>query len=274
MTMAVSLLVLVATVQMFRTIPKGFLPDEDQGFIFVFTEGAQGISYDSLVEHQLQLNDIVMKLPWVDSFNSTVGGGNANVSQSSNQGRIFIHMVPRNQRGPAVDMVQEIRAKLSVVPGINAYPQILPTIRIGGALTKSQYQFTLQCPDTKELYDAAPKLESKLRSDPRVSGLLQDVASDLQIKNPQIDVKINRDRASTLGITAAGRRCAVYGVRSEADFDDLCSGKYIPRGDRIEAGVPGRPFGFVDALHKIERWPVSAAECGGAILAEPWAADH
>jgi len=99
-------------------------------------KGAQGISYDSLVRHQLALNEIVMKLPWVDSFNSTVGGGSASVSQSSNQGRIFIHMVPRNQRGPAVDMVQEIRAKLAVVPGINAYPQILPTIRIGGGAYK------------------------------------------------------------------------------------------------------------------------------------------
>jgi HAE1 family hydrophobic/amphiphilic exporter-1 len=209
-TMAVSLIVLVATVQMFRTIPKGFLPDEDQGFIFVFTEGPQGISYDSMVRHQLELNEIVMKLPWVDSFNSTVGGGSSSVSQSSNQGRIFIHMVPRNQRGKAVDLVQQIREKLAVVPGINAYPQMLPTIRIGGQLTKSQYQFTLQSPDTKELYDVAPKLESKLRSDPRVSNLLQDVTSDLLIKNPQIDVKINRDRASTLGITAAQVEDALY----------------------------------------------------------------
>jgi hydrophobic/amphiphilic exporter-1 (mainly G- bacteria), HAE1 family len=209
-TMAVSLIVLVATVQMFRTIPKGFLPDEDQGFIFVFTEGPQGISYDSMVRHQLALNDIVMKLPWVDSYNSTVGGGSSSVSQSSNQGRIFMHMVPRNQRKPALDLVQELRAKLAVVPGINAYPQMLPTIRIGGQLTKSQYQFTLQSPDTKELYDAAPKLESKLRSDPRVSNLLQDVTSDLLIKNPQIDVKINRDRASTLGITAEQVEDALY----------------------------------------------------------------
>jgi hydrophobic/amphiphilic exporter-1 (mainly G- bacteria), HAE1 family len=209
-TMAVSLIVLVATVQMFRTIPKGFLPDEDQGFIFVFTEGPQGISYDSMVRHQLALNDIVRKLPWVESFNSTVGGGSSSVSQSSNQGRIFIHMVPRKQRGSAVEMVQQIRAQLAVVPGINAYPQLLPTIRIGGQLTKSQYQFTLQSPDTKELYDAAPKLESKLRSDPRVSNLLQDVTSDLLIKNPQIDVKINRDRASTLGITAQQVEDALY----------------------------------------------------------------
>src|SRR5882724_3309072 len=202
-TMAVSLIVLVATVQMFRTIPKGFLPDEDQGFLFVFTEGPQGISFDSMVRHQLALNDIVQELPWVGSFNSTVGGG-------SNQGRIFIHMVARNQRKSAPDLVEELREKLAVVPGINAYPQMLPTIRIGGQLTKSQYQFTLQSPDTKELYDAAPKLESKLRSDPRVANLLQDVTSDLLIKNPQIDVKINRDRASTLGITAQQVEDALY----------------------------------------------------------------
>jgi len=209
-TMAVSLIVLVATIQMFRIIPKGFLPDEDQGFIFVFTEGPQGISYDSMVRHQKALNDIVMKLPWVDTFNSTVGGGSSSISQSSNQGRIFIHMVPRDQRKPALELVQELRAQLAVVPGINAYPQMLPTIRIGGQLTKSQYQYTLQSPDTKELYEAAPKLESKLRSDPRVSNLLQDVTSDLLIKNPQIDVKINRDRASTLGITAAQVEDALY----------------------------------------------------------------
>jgi hydrophobic/amphiphilic exporter-1 (mainly G- bacteria), HAE1 family len=209
-TMAVSLIVLVATVQMFRTIPKGFLPDEDQGFIFVFTEGPQGISYDSMVRHQLALNDIVMKLPWVETFNSTVGGGSSSISQSSNQGRIFIHMLPRNQRAPALELVQQLRAQLAVVPGINAYPQMLPTIRIGGQLTKSQYQYTLQSPDTKELYEAAPKLESKLRSDPRVSNLLQDVTSDLLIKNPQIDVKINRDRASTLGITAQQVEDALY----------------------------------------------------------------
>ena len=203
-TLVVSLLVLAGTVQLFRTVPTGFLPDEDQGFLFVFTEGPQGISYDSMVRHQKQLNDIVMTLPWVDSFNSTVGGG------SSNQGRIFIHMLPRGQRKPALQLVQELRARLMAVPGINAYPQMLPTIRIGGQLTKSQYQFTLQSPDTKELYDASPKLESKLKTDPRVRNLLQDVTSDLLIKNPQIDVKINRDRASSLGISAQQVEDALY----------------------------------------------------------------
>src|SRR5215467_10608134 len=203
-TFAVSLVVLAATVQLFRTIPKGFLPDEDQGFIFVFTEGPQGISYDSMVRHQKMLNDIVMKQPWVDSFNSTVGG------LASNQGRIFIHMVPAGQRKRAIDLVQELRVKLADIPGFTAYPQMLPTIRIGGQLTKSQYQFTLQSPDTKELYDISPKLESRLRSDPRVRNLLQDVTSDLLMKNPQINVEINRDRASSLGITANQIEDALY----------------------------------------------------------------
>ena len=203
-TMTVSLIVLAATVQLFRTVPKGFLPDEDQGFIFVFTEGPQGISYDSMVRHQLMLNDIIKQQPWVESFNSTVGG------MTSNQGRVFIHMVPPAKRKPALELVQELRTKLAAVPGFTAYPQMLPTIRIGGQLTKSQYQFTLQSPDTKELYDVSPKLESKLRSDPRVRNLIQDVTSDLLIKNPQINVELNRDRASSLGITANQVEDALY----------------------------------------------------------------
>jgi HAE1 family hydrophobic/amphiphilic exporter-1 len=201
-TMTVSVAVLIGTVVLFRQIPKGFLPDEDQGFIFVFTEGPQGISFDSMVRHQLALNDIVKDLPWVNSYNSTVAGGN--------QGRIFIHLEPRSARGPALQLIEELREKLAVVPGINAYPQLLPTIRIGGQLTKSQYQFTLQSPDTKTLYDISPTFESKLRTDPRVKDLLQDVTSDLLIRNPQVNVEIDRDRASTLGITAGQVEDALY----------------------------------------------------------------
>jgi hydrophobic/amphiphilic exporter-1 (mainly G- bacteria), HAE1 family len=143
-TMAVSAAVAVATVYMFIVIPKGFLPDEDQGQIFIFTEGPQGISFDSMVEHQLALTQVVLQQPWVDSFMSTAAGGNA--------GRIFVRMKPRNERKSATEIIQELRPKLASVPGINAFPQMLPPIRIGGQLTKSQYQFTLQSPDTAELY--------------------------------------------------------------------------------------------------------------------------
>ncbi|MBV8476715.1 MAG: efflux RND transporter permease subunit, partial [Acidobacteria bacterium] len=128
------------------------------------------------------------------SFMSTAAGGNA--------GRIFIKLVPRPTRKSAMDLVQELRPKVADIPGITAYPQVLPPIRIGGNLTKSQYQFTLQDPDTHELYDYAPRLEAKLRNEPQFRNLLQDVTSDLLIKNPQVNVDIDRDKASALGITA------------------------------------------------------------------------
>ena len=194
-TMLVSAAVLVATIYLFTITPKGFLPDEDTGQIFVFTEGAQGISFDSMVQHQYVLSQVVMKQPWVDSFMSTAAGGNA--------GRIFIRLKPRSTRKSAMELVQDLRPILAQVPGITAYPQVLPPIRIGGNLTKSQYQFTLQDPDTRELYDYAPKLEAKLRNDPALRNLLQDVTSDLLIKNPQVNVEIDRDKASSLGISAS-----------------------------------------------------------------------
>jgi HAE1 family hydrophobic/amphiphilic exporter-1 len=194
-TMLVSAAVLVATIYLFLITPKGFLPDEDTGQIFVFTEGAQGISFDGMVQHQRALNQIVVKQPWVDSFMSTAAGGNA--------GRMFIRLTPRKTRRSAMELVQQVRPVLSQVPGISAYPQVLPPIRIGGTLTKSQYQFTLQSPDTSELYEHAPKLETKLRTDPAFRTLLQDVTTDLQIKNPQVNVDIDRDKASSLGITAS-----------------------------------------------------------------------
>jgi HAE1 family hydrophobic/amphiphilic exporter-1 len=193
-TMAVSGIVLAATVYLFIITPKGFLPDEDTSQIFVFTEGAQGISFDSMVQHQLAVTHLLMERPWVDSFMSAVAGGNA--------GRMFIHLQPRQTRKSAMALVQELRPLLSQVPGIMAYPQVLPPIRIGGYLTKSQYQFTLQDPDIGELYEYAPKFEARLRTDPKLHELVQDVTSDLQITNPQVYVTIDRDKASALGVTA------------------------------------------------------------------------
>src|SRR5438309_226605 len=201
-TMAVSVLVIVGTVYLFMVMPKGFLPDEDQGQIFIFTEGPQGISLDNMVRHQNALNEVVAKEPWVDSYMATAAGGNA--------GRIFVRMKPRNQRKSAQELIQELRPKLAAVPGIMAFPQMLPPIRIGGNLTKSQYQFTLQTPDTNELYSYAPKLEANLRNDPQLHNMLQDVTSDLYITNPQVNVEIDRDKASALGVTAQQIEDALY----------------------------------------------------------------
>jgi HAE1 family hydrophobic/amphiphilic exporter-1 len=201
-TFLVSVVILVATGYLFYAIPKGFLPDEDQGQIFMFTEGPQGISFDSMVQHQLALTRVVMRQPWVSSFFSTTAGGNA--------GRMFIRLKPRSERKSAMELIQELRPQVAAVPGISAFPQILPPIRIGGRLTKSQYQFTLQSPDTTELYRDAPKLEARLRDDPQLRTLLQDVTSDLQMANPQVNVEIDRDKASALGVTADQIEDALY----------------------------------------------------------------
>ncbi len=205
-TMAFSGFLLAGTVYLFILIPKGFLPSEDTGSIFIFTEAAEGISYDAMVAHQQQLAAIIQKVPYVDNLMSSVGGGSAAVSGNTNQGRVFIRLKPRSQRPHVDQIIEELRPKVAVVPGIRAYMQNLPPIRIGGQLTKSLYQFTLQSPDTDELYRAAKDLEAKMKDIPG----LQDVTSDLQIKNPQINVLMDRDKASALGVTAQQVEDALY----------------------------------------------------------------
>jgi HAE1 family hydrophobic/amphiphilic exporter-1 len=196
-TMVITGFTLVATIYLFGAIPKGFLPSEDTGSIFAFTEAQQGISFDSMVEHQQKLAAIVSKDPNVDSFMSAIGA--SGISVASNSGRMFIRLKPRSERRLSADeIIQELRKKVAHVTGIQMFMQNLPPIRIGGRLTKSEYQFTLQSPDTNELYQYAAEFEMKLHDIPEI----QDVTSDLQIKNPQVNVEIDRDKASSLGVTA------------------------------------------------------------------------
>jgi HAE1 family hydrophobic/amphiphilic exporter-1 len=195
-TLAIFVLTLVATAYLFTIIPKGFIPNEDTGQVFAFTEAAQDISFDSMVEHQRAVAAIVRQQPYVDNFMSSIGAGGTNVVP--NTGRIFMRLKPRETRPSADEIVQDLRKKLSGIPGINVYPQVLPTIRIGGQLTKGLFQYTLQDADLATLYRWAPVLFDKLRALP---GFL-DVNSDLQITSPQVLVEIDRDKASALGVTA------------------------------------------------------------------------
>ncbi len=194
----------VATIWLLVVIPKGFIPSEDTGQLSGLTEAAEGTSFHALVEHQRALADVVKADPNVASFMSSAGSRG-----STNGGSMFIRLKPRGERELSADeVVQELRAKLARVPGINAYIQNPPPIRIGGQLTKSQYQFTLQDPDTEELYRFAPILEARLRELP---GLV-DVTSDLRLRNPEVQVELDRDRASSLGITAFQVEDALFGA--------------------------------------------------------------
>ncbi|RQW87054.1 MAG: acriflavine resistance protein B, partial [Geobacter sp.] len=203
--LVVILLLTVVTGWLFVKMPKGFLPSEDTGQLFAFTEAAQGISFDDMVAHQRQLANIVAQDPNIEAFMSTVGSGGA--SSSSNTGRMFMRLKPLDQRKLSADeIIEELKPKLATVPGIKMYLQNLPAIRIGGRLTKSQYQFTLQSPDKDELYRSSILLEEKMRALPQ----LQDVTSDLQIKSPQVTVQIDRDKASALGVSVEQIENALY----------------------------------------------------------------
>jgi HAE1 family hydrophobic/amphiphilic exporter-1 len=185
------------TVYLFNSMPKGFLPSEDTGQLLAFTEAAQDVSFDAMYQLQQQAAEIIRKDPAVDLTMAFIGPSTSGSSQTLNLGRVLIGLKPRKERPHADEVMQRLRPKLQSIPGIKVYLQNLPTIRIGGVLTKSQYQYTLQDSDADELYKWAPVIEEKMRSTPG----FQDVTSDLQIKNPQVVLEIDRDKASALGVT-------------------------------------------------------------------------
>jgi HAE1 family hydrophobic/amphiphilic exporter-1 len=203
-TMLAFLAVFVATGWLFTVMPKGFLPSEDTGQVFAFTEAAQDISFEDMAKKQRQAADIVRADPAVGAAMAFIGASGA--SQSLNLGRIFVSLKPRNERDSADEVIQRLRPKLATITGLKVFMQNLPAIRIGGQLTKSQYQYTLQDTDTQTLFAWAPKIEEKLRSLPG----FQDVTSDLQITNPQVVIQIDRDKAASLGVTPEQIENALY----------------------------------------------------------------
>ena len=196
LTMAVLLATFVVTAYCFAVIPKGFIPTEDNGSIFAFTEAAQDVSFEAMTERQQAVAAVVRRNPHVEQFMSFIGASGSNVVP--NTGRIFRRLKPRAERPHADAIIAQLRPELAAVEGIRVYPQILPTIRIGGQLTKALYQYTLQDTDLQELYHWAPVLLDRLRQLPA----LQDVNTDLQITSPQVMVTIDRDKASVLGVSA------------------------------------------------------------------------
>ena len=201
-TLLVSFGVIILTVFLVKMSRTGFIPDEDQGQVMVNTEAQQGIAFQDMMLLQKKASDIVQSDPNVLNLMSSIGN-------PINQGRVFIRLKDKKDRvnhKSATEIIQELRPRLAKIPGLNVFLQIPPMIRIGGALTKSQYQYTLQSPDTAELYQAAPKFEAALRALPQ----LQDVTSDLQSKNPQLTVQVDHDKAYALGVTPDQVSTALY----------------------------------------------------------------
>jgi HAE1 family hydrophobic/amphiphilic exporter-1 len=192
----VTISTLFATVYLYIVIPKGFFPAEDTGFISASTEAATDISFPALVELQDKVARIIRDDPAVDYVNSTVGAGGP--SQTPNAGRIWIALKPRSERKQSsVEIIQRLRRATSVVPGMVTYYQNVQNINVTGRRAKSEFQYTLQSSDTDALYKYANEIKDKVAQVPE----LRDVNSDLYIKNPQMGVEIDREKAAVYGIS-------------------------------------------------------------------------
>ncbi|HET7626351.1 MAG TPA: efflux RND transporter permease subunit, partial [Verrucomicrobiae bacterium] len=211
-----SFAVLIATAFMFVKIPKGFFPVEDTGRISATTEAAQDISYDAMLQHQKEIAKIIADDPNVADFMSAIGASGR--TPTANSGRLFMRLKPRSERKlSAEQVIEELRPKLAKVPGIQTYLQVPPLIRIGGKVTKGLYQFSLQDTDLNELYKWSPILVDKLSQLPG----FEDVTSDLLIKNPQITVEIDRNKASAVGVTPEQIESALYDAYGQRQISTI-----------------------------------------------------
>ena len=202
--LGVTLLTVAGTIWLYVIVPKGFFPTEDTGYLNGITDAKTDIAYPAMVEHQRKIADIVKADPAVDYVNSTVGAGGPN--SLVNSGRMLIALKPRAQRDNVQTIVARLRRTTANVPGIQIFFQPVQNINLGGRPSKSQYQYTMQSNDTDTLYRLAPEMRDKMAN---IAGLL-DVTTDLYIKNPQITVEVDREKAAVYGVSIDQVRQELY----------------------------------------------------------------
>jgi hydrophobe/amphiphile efflux-1 (HAE1) family protein len=195
---------LVLTVFLFMKSQTDFLPSDDTGQIIGSTQSADRTSFDKMVTFQNQAAAIAMKDPNVAGVMSAVGGGGSR--SGNNTGTLLLKLKPLSERSLSADQViNEIRPKLSKIPGLRVVMQNPPAIRIGGHSSRAQYQYTLQDLDQTELQTTAQKLNDALATAPG----FQDVTTDMDLNSPSVNVKIDRDKAASLGVSPSAIETAL-----------------------------------------------------------------
>ena len=213
LTLMVFFATVVATVALYIYIPKGFFPQQDTGFIQAVAEAGQDISSKAMRERAVALSDIIRQDPDVYSVGHSLG------SNAVNTGNFFITLKSRaaGRTADASEIMTRLRRKLAAVPGVNLYMQQAQDINVGGRLSRTQYQYTLTSANIAELSEWAPRILERLRQLPE----LTDVVSDQQTSASAINLNIDRDRASSYGITPAMINATIYdaiGQRQVAQF--------------------------------------------------------
>ena len=195
--MVVALGTLIATIYLYRTVPKGFFPQQDTGIVMGSTDAAQDISFSAMAALQQKVARIVLDDPAVATLGSFMGSGGGGGS-TMNNGRMFITLKPLAERKVSADQViARLRRKLAEVSGVNLYLQASQDIRVGGRMGRAQFQYSLQSGNLEELNLWSTRLTDKLRRAPE----LRDVNSDQQTRGLQTTIVIDRDAASRLGVS-------------------------------------------------------------------------
>ncbi|HEY6023278.1 MAG TPA: efflux RND transporter permease subunit, partial [Pseudolabrys sp.] len=202
--LVVTLATIVGTILLYVVVPKGFFPTEDTGYVIGITEARTDIAFPAMIEHQRKVAEIVRSDPAVAYVNSTVGVGGPN--SLPNSGRMLVALKPRAERGSLQQVTARLRQKANVIPGIQIFFQPIQNINLGGKLSKSQYQYTLQSNDTATLYRVAPELRDKIA---KITGLL-DVTTDLYVKNPQVTIEVDREKSAVYGVSIDQVRQELY----------------------------------------------------------------
>jgi multidrug efflux pump len=204
-TLVVAAATLAATVLLYIAIPKGFFPVQDTGVILGVSEAPQGVSFTSMAQRQQQLTAVILKDPAVESLSSFIGVDGTNTTPNS--GRIQINLKPVEERDlDASGIIRRLQTRLEKVEGITLFMQPVQDLTVEDRVSRTQYQYSLESPDVKELAIWVPKLLEKLRTLPE----LRDVASDQQEGGLQLRLVIDRDNASRLGITPQQIDDALY----------------------------------------------------------------
>jgi multidrug efflux pump len=194
-TLAVALATLGLTLGMALHIPKGFFPQQDTGALLGVTEAAPDVSFARMMELQREVADVVRKAPGVENVASFIGSDGTN--PTANSGRLSITLAPGGQRPSADEIVRRLKPQLDEIEGVHVYLQSLQDLQIDSRISRTQYQYTLEDADAKELGEWAPKLLAELRKEPK----LKDVTSDYSTGGQQVSLVIDRDTASRLGVS-------------------------------------------------------------------------
>ncbi|WP_455385900.1 efflux RND transporter permease subunit, partial [Acidihalobacter prosperus] len=187
---------LVAAFGLFTQLQKGFIPNGDSGMVFANLQYPEGISFEQLKREQQQIADAVLKIPGVQNIMSNAGQGGGGFG-GSNIGRIIVHLKPAGERGSVSQIIAGMRREMRAYPTVRAFFMEPPAIRLGAMSSNANYQFVLQGTDEATLEKAVEAFLPKLRQVPGLIG----VNSSLQLSNPEIKIRILRDRAAALGVT-------------------------------------------------------------------------